>query len=74
MKVLALAELSGWNRFSDFELGCIKQMMHLFKSGPRREIPAISWEQVCIFTDARYKADAREWKSGIGGVCFNKIV
>ena len=65
MKVLALAELSGWHRFSEFEVSCIKQFTHLLQSGPPREFGPNSWERVCVFTDACYEADARDWKSGI---------
>ena len=70
MKVLSLAELCGWHKFSDFEVRCIKQFMHLLKSGPAREIRANSWEQICIFTDACYESDAKDWRAGLGGVCF----
>lgn len=70
MKVLSMAEFRGWHNFSDFDVSCIKRFMYLLKSGPPREIRANSWEQVCIFTDACYEADAECWKAGIGGVCF----
>ena len=71
MKVLSLAAIRGWRKFSAFDLSCIEKFIFLLKSGPPREIRSSSWEQICIFTDACYEADAKDWKSGIGGVCFD---
>ena len=67
MKVLSVSALSGWHKFSKFEVACIVQFVMALRSGPPREIRSNSWEQVCVFTD---EAEAKLWKSGIGGVCF----
>ena len=70
MKVLSVSALSGWHKFSKFEVACIVQFVMALRSGPPREIRSNSWEQVCVFTDACFEAEAKLWKSGIGGVCF----
>ena len=70
MKALAPSAFGNWQKFSGYETRCILQFVDLLQNGPPREIRANSWKQVCIFTDACYEADAKSWKSGVGGVCF----
>ena len=68
MKVLSLASLGGWRKFSAFD---VQSFMKLLRVGPPREIRSSSWQQVCVFTDACYEAEAKDWRSGIGGVCLD---